>query len=105
MEYIEQMTYRNKYHFEELTIGESIHIIGKIDAIRSSASMWGSRYGIWLRVKKAPQGGIVSRVSDPLHVETKRNLSIAERLSKQEDALRFISLMLIKIKDMIEDKE
>lgn len=95
-----------KYGFEQLQIGESVAIYGKEEAIRTSASEWGRRYGIWLQTRKALDGAIVvQRLEAPTRPTRKRKLSIEERLKQLEDGQRFIAIMVTKIHSLLEKSE
>jgi hypothetical protein len=101
---------KNKYQFETLEIGETMFVPGKLTAIRTSASMWGTRYGIWLRVRAVQDGAMVERVESApgwqrgTHAQ-KKIRSVMDQLHEQKDALRAISLLLIQVLTILKERE
>jgi hypothetical protein len=56
-----------RYPFNSLAIGESIVITGVEGNIRSAASMWGRRYGVWLSTERIDDGVVkVTRIPVPV---------------------------------------
>lgn len=96
----------NKYHFEELEIGESkTYICEEVNehALRQAATNWGTRYGFWLSVVKADDGYMVTRLEGPPTRKKVRNLLLQERMKRMEDGIRFLSVMVVQVKGMIEE--
>lgn len=86
----------SKYDFAELEIGQSKLITGNEGNIRSAASMWGTRYGIWFTV---------SRVDDGVVKVTRVARAFSPKRDRIETALRSIAESLIEIKEMLKEKE
>lgn len=83
------------YPFQGLQIGESVEVTGIEGNVRSAASMWGTRYGIWLQVNKIDDGFMkVTRIAEPKNI-------------KRKDGLREILLdmtqLLITIRNDVEE--
>ena len=95
--------YPQKYFFNLLEINESTMTHGTLSAIRTAASAYGRRYGIWLRVDPAPGGAHVTRMAKPLDKRTRTKLTIEERLTKVEDGVRFVAIMVTKIHKLLEE--
>jgi hypothetical protein len=90
--------WKRKYYFDELEMGESIEIEGKYSTIYHSAYNWGVRYGVHLRVTRTASGARITRVDAPTHNrKPKTTATQTERLQKLEDALRFVSILVIRI--------
>ncbi len=67
--------FEQKYPFDELEIGESITITGIEGNIRSAASMWGRRYGVWLTTEHVDDGVVkVTRIPVPLERRNFRHM-------------------------------
>lgn len=86
----------SKYKFNEIEIGESKFVHGQLKLIRGAASMWGRRYSIWLRVKKVPGGGMVTRFAAPIYSRRNEQLEVM-------DALRTLTLLVLDVKNKLED--
>ncbi len=93
--------FKRKYDFQTLDIGETQFFHGKIERIRSAASMWGTRYGVWLKVTRVPNGADVTRVESSFSTQRKVHVGINERLKRIEDGIRFLSLLVIQLKDKL----
>lgn len=72
-------------------------VFGKLINIRTAASMWGRRYGFWLKVIPEKNGARVFRRAEPITVKSRVNLTIEQRLQRIEDGVRFISVLLVKL--------
>lgn len=90
--------WEKKYNFDELNVGESVECIGVESNIRSAASMWGTRYGIWLQVNKIDDGVFrITRMAAPLQPRQKR-LHRIERIEQRLDAMtNLLRLILEKL--------
>lgn len=87
------------YRFDELDIGESVEITGVEGNIRSAASMWGTRYSIWLQVKKIDDGRMmVTRLEAAAPNRRKKPLPLRELLYE-------MTKLMLEIKRLIEEKE
>lgn len=91
-------TWHNKYRFNELEIGESMEVCGIEQNIRSAASAWGTRYGVWLQVSRIDDGYCkVTRISEPIHAR-KKELTKHEQLCERMDAMaQLLRLILDKL--------
>jgi hypothetical protein len=98
-------TWHNKYHFQDLEIGESMEVCGIEQNIRSAASMYGTRYGIWLQCSRIDDGYIkVTRIENPIRQRTIR-LSKHEQLCERLDAVaQLLRLVLEKLNGHDTDK-
>lgn len=91
--------WKKVYPFEELEIGESLEVTGIEGNIRSAASMWGTRYGIWLQVTKIDDGVMkVTRFSAPSPTNRKRKKTLKE-------TLEIMTELLLEIKELVKEKE
>lgn len=91
--------WNKKYDFETLELGETKFYSGNPKAIRTSASMWGRRYGVFLHTKvDGNRGCWVTRAEAPRRESSRRQLSIEQRLKRIEDSQRFICVILCKLK-------
>ncbi len=93
-------TWHNKYHFQDLAIGESMEVCGVEQNIRSAASMYGTRYGIWLQCSRIDDGYVkVTRIETPLRFR-KRILSRHDRMLERLDAMaELLRLILEKLNE------
>jgi hypothetical protein len=98
-------TWHNKYHFQDLEIGESMEVCGVEQNIRSAASMYGTRYGVWLQCTKIDDGYTkVTRIESPIRPrkqETSRHDRLVERMDAMAELLR---LILKKLNDQAKPK-
>lgn len=92
-----------KYDFNTLAIGESMEVIGNEGNIRSAASNWGTRYGVWLQVQKIDDGVMrVTRYDSPIN---SKRLSQYERMEQRLDAMAsLLRLILEKLNGHDTDK-
>lgn len=90
--------YSNKYQFHLLDIGDSMFVPGRLENIRSAASMWGKRQSIWLRVVRAESGATVTRTEGPITKVRNQQLEIM-------NALRTLTLLVLEMKQKMEDAE
>jgi len=89
-------TWHNKYHFQDLEIGESIEVCGVEQNIRSAASMYGTRYGIWLQCSRIDDGYTkVTRVESPIRPR-KRTQSKTDRLVERLDAMASLLRLILE---------
>ncbi len=97
--------WHNKYHFQDLEIGESMEVCGVEQNIRSAASMYGTRYGIWLQCSRIDDGYVkVTRIETPLRPRTK-TLSRHDRVVERLDAIAtLLRLVLEKLNGRDTDK-
>lgn len=95
--------FKRKYDFAELEVGETKTFLGRLANIRSAASMWGTRYGVWLKVKKAPSGAEVTRVATSFSPQRTVRVTLDQRLQRIEDGIRFLSLLTIQLKKQIDE--
>lgn len=97
-----------KYHFDQLEIDDYAIMSGDGPNIRSSASTWGRRYGIWLSVTKHGKKWKITRLPGPLNfkreAEHRRYISLEEAINKQHDALRTLTLLVLGLKKTIEQE-
>ncbi len=97
-----------KYHWEDLAIGESVFEQGNGNSIRSTACMWGTRYGVWLGVNKTDGGFLVTRYAEPRfpkrRVRPVAVKTLEEQLKQHHDALRALTLLVLGIKKTLEEK-
>ena len=133
--------FKAKYHFKDLTIGESMRVMGKPGNIRSAACMQGTRYGLWLRVRGISANEVeVTRLAAPPSVrrgprrpthrersaqivqmerefmeyrvaaKAELSASAAERavfeefLKEQRGALRALTLLVIGLRQQLEEQ-
>lgn len=89
--------WKRKYHFDELDIGEVLFLEGSYKSLYKAAYSWGVRYGIHLKCERTPAGAKLTRVEAPAHSRPPKQLTQTQRLQKLEDALRFISVLVIRI--------
>ena len=86
--------WEKKYHFDELNIGESVEVCGVESNIRSAASMWGTRYGVWLQVTRIDDGYCrVTRLEAPVKYRQKqltKHEQVCERLDAIANLLRLV---------------
>lgn len=94
-------TWHNKYHFQDLEIGESMEVCGIEQNIRSAASEWGTKYGIWLQCSKIDDGYVkVTRISTPLRTRVSPGISKHQQLCERLDAVaKLLRLILEKLND------
>lgn len=92
------ITWGKSYEFNKLEVGESVEVVGIEGNIRSAASNWGTRYGVWLRVEKIDDGVVrVTRYDSPI---SQKKLSQYERLEARLDAVAtLLRLVLEKLND------
>lgn len=95
--------FKKKYPFDEIEIDQTIHLRGKLSAIRSAASMWGTRYGVWLTVAKVEGGAEVTRRATPTKQRSVR-VSLDQRLQRIEDGVRFLSVLTIRLMKKLEEQ-
>jgi len=101
--------YGKKYYFDHLEIGESMFVAGRASNIATAASTWGTRYGIWLRVKRVEDGAVVTRLDGPIRrraVETpdrKQLRSVEDSLDELKDAIRALTMLVLQLKTQIEE--
>lgn len=88
----------NKYNFQLLSIGETQFTPGNPARIRSAASNWGRRYGIWLKTESVKDGCNVTRVAEPIRKSSQRKVETEVRLKRIEDGIRFLSVLVVKMK-------
>lgn len=94
--------WEKKYHYEELKIGESIEVTGVEGNIRSAATMWGTRYGIWLQVAKIDDGVMrVTRIEAPLR-ERKKKITRDALLDAKLDAIVSLQRLILERLDEIQ---
>ena len=80
-----------KYSYDQLEIGESMEVTGIEGNIRSAASMWGTRFGIWLSVTKIDDGIMkVTRVNLPRLDKHSRMDKLEKRVDAISDLLRLV---------------
>jgi hypothetical protein len=90
----------NKYNFQDLSIGESKEVTGIEGNIRSSATMWGTRYGIWLQCEKIDDGRIkVTRVPEPISWNKK------ERIDKLEHKVDSLAGLMFRVLDELKKQK
>ena len=88
--------YEKKYTFDELDIGESMEVTGIEGNIRSAATMWGTRYSIWLQVSKIDDGIMrVTRIEAPLRLKQKK-LHRFEQLEQRLDAMASLLRIILE---------
>lgn len=85
--------------------GESMIIHGDGRLIRTAASMWGTRFGVWFSVNMEDGGYRITRLDAPPKKRLTRDLRLEERMDRMEDALRFNSIMLSKIHKLLQERE
>ena len=91
-------TWSTKYPFDGLQIGESVEVVGVEGNIRSSASMWGTRYGIWLQCEKIDDGRIkVTRIDTPVNYKKKK------RIDRLEEKIDMLAGLLLKIHEQLKN--
>lgn len=83
-----------KYYFNELEVGESMEVVGIEGNIRTAASNWGTRYGVWLQVEKIDDGVMkVTRIDEPI---SPKRLSQYERLEERMDAMASLLRLVLE---------
>lgn len=87
----------DKYGFKNFHVGETTVFPLVYKNIRSAATMYGTRYGVWFNVEKRPDGFYVTRIEAPPSNKSKRKEALDIRLKRIEDGVRFCSIILVKL--------
>jgi hypothetical protein len=102
------MPKQNKYNFHELTsLGDSITLprgCYNIARIRTAASNYGRRHGVWLEVSNVPDGIRIVRIAVPPSDKIGDRDSLSSRVRRIEDGVRFLCVTMIQIKNLLEEK-
>lgn len=87
-----------KYFFEALEMWESTEVVGSYLRLYNNCFAIGQRKGIWLKCEKIDNGARITRVpSSPYKPRIDKNKDVKEQLKDLKDALRFISIIVIRI--------
>ncbi len=80
-----------------------MNVLGQESHLRAAACMMGTRFGIWLSVRKVKQGFDVTRLDVPPSLGRKRKIAVEDRIKRVEEGVRFLCVLLVEVKAMIED--
>lgn len=99
---------RDKYHFRSLDIGESMEL-ERIDParVRTAATMYGTRYGVWLLVHKTgTDTATVTRVeAPPVRKKVIGDNHRDEGIRKLHDAVATLTGMFLKVQRSVDSIE